>query len=154
MSEETITLVHEDYIDEKSIDESKLPGDIQGKITALDAKIDAYNELPDDAENANAMESEIESESKSIKALIIGWEKLPPVVEAPKVPAATPPVDVPPVVSNTPPVDTPPAPPTPPVDTPPVDTPPVVKTEEEKAAEAAKKKKEEDDDYSAFSWMQ
>lgn len=73
MSEETIELVHELYISDKSIDESTLPTEIVTDITTIDDLIDQYSQLEeDDTEKLKT----IEDMSKKIKADIMSWENI------------------------------------------------------------------------------
>jgi hypothetical protein len=74
-----LTLVHEDYIDEHSIDETTLPQQVRADIDAIDAKIDSYNLLDEnDDEDAEALEREIEGMSRKIKVDIINFRNAAP----------------------------------------------------------------------------
>jgi hypothetical protein len=74
-----LTLVHEDYIDEHSIDETTLPQQVRADIDAIDAKIDSYNLLDEnDDEAAEALEREIEGMSRKIKVDIINFRNAAP----------------------------------------------------------------------------
>jgi hypothetical protein len=69
-----LTLVHEDYIDEHSIDETTLPQQVRADIEDIDDKIDSYNLLDeDDDEAAEALEREIEGMSRKIKVDIMNY---------------------------------------------------------------------------------
>lgn len=77
MSEENneeLVLVHEDYIDEKGIDESTLPTEIVNDIKDVDTMIDTYNGLPEDDPQNDELLKSIETKSKLIKAAIVSWE--------------------------------------------------------------------------------
>lgn len=107
--ENNLTLVHEDYIEEKGIDESTLPTEITSEMDALETMITQHSEMDDDSEEIDALEKAIEDKSRVIKANIVTWEVNTPAVEpiVPPVEPATPPADPNEPKPNTPPTTPP-----------------------------------------------
>jgi hypothetical protein len=66
-----LTLVHEDYISDNGIDETTLSANVLSKISALDARISAYDNMDEDDETLNEVEASIEAASVDIMNTII-----------------------------------------------------------------------------------
>jgi hypothetical protein len=66
-----LTLVHEDYISDNGIDETTLSASTLSKISAIDAKISAYDNMDEDDETLSEVEAQIEAASVDIMNDII-----------------------------------------------------------------------------------
>ena len=75
---DTINIVHETYIDNKQIDESTLPANIQSEISSFDDLSDQYlteyNKQDSDDAKLEELSGRLSTWSQSIKDKIVKWE--------------------------------------------------------------------------------